>query len=136
MSTPTTTLVGGPFHGVEGEIAGTPQTLAFGEAGGFVYRRDETGKAVVYRYAPQLSPAHAGVIEADRLAVKEVAEQEGISTAEVLARAQARKDAKTGIRPAEALLREAERVGVEPLALLESGYDPVTGLYLPEGHQP
>jgi hypothetical protein len=132
-------LIGGPQDGVIGELEGAvPPTLSFGENGGFTYtlvsdprRRD---KVLQYRYDPVHSPAHQLVVQADRDAIREVAEAEGITVLEVLARARERRAAAAragNVKPADALFAEAERLGLTPEALLEQGFD-LASLF-PEG---
>jgi hypothetical protein len=137
-------LEGGPLAGMDGEIDEPLRpALAFGENGGFVYRLDlardlaEPGQPVRYVYSPELSPAHDLVVDADRQAIREVAAERAISVSQLLEEVAAGKfDKADRGRPADLLLKEAERLGISPLELLEQGYDPLSGLFVPEGQGP
>lgn len=131
-------LVGGPMDGVKGEVEGDPPALAFGDAGGFIYERvpDPYGlpnpAVATYRYSPKLSPAHRAVVQADIDALKQVAEEQGITVHELLDRSMKRRAAAEGKpHPMDLLVAEAERRGLSVEALLNTGID-VT-LLTPEG---
>lgn len=121
-------LVGdGPYDGQDGEVVlgpngDPPPTLAFppgSGGGGFVYRFDSRSKkAAVYRYAPDLSPAHAALVRADAEAVAEVARQRNMTVPELLAWVAEQRRTAGQDSPADLLVREAERRGLSVAALI------------------
>lgn len=124
-------LKGGPYDGHRPEVAATkngaqPNRIPLMD-GGFVYTFDHVkgsggGRVCVYLYDPDESRLHAAVIAADAAAVAEVAEQEGITPAALLARAEARRGS-TQPHPAALLLAEARRRNV-PVEVLLSEQNP------------
>lgn len=120
--------VGGPFHGWIGDTTHSepPTVVHLGDGNGFGYRLEKSERLrggvrrAVYRYSPKDSPAHAAVVNADREAILEVAEREGISVQEVLGRARERRTEAAGApHPAQAFLEECERLGADPVTLLQ-----------------
>jgi hypothetical protein len=115
-------LHGGPYKGQTGDVViPAPLTLAVGPEGGFVYVLDrQSDVGAHYRYAPDLSPFHPAMVEADRQAIEEVAEREGVYPEVIVARLAAARTADPKRRhPADELFDEAERLGVDPLVLIQ-----------------
>lgn len=122
-------LLGGPYGKTDGEVVpevngSAPAFLSFGDNGGFVYRHDGTDNVhgrprERYVYDPRVSPAHRLILQAEREAIQQVADQQGITVAQVLAEADARHKAAAGRpHPAQQMAEEAARLGVTIQALL------------------
>lgn len=115
-------LHGGPYRGQRGDVTRPePKVLALGPDGGFAYEfMDVAGDGAHYNYAPHLSSLHDAMVEADRQAILEVAEQENVGPEVVLRRIMNARASNTSGRPhpADELVAEAERLGVPPAQLL------------------
>lgn len=119
-----TVLVGGVHDGQAGEVTAPggnpPERLRF-FGGSVVYALDHqasTRAAARYRYLPAESSAHAGFVEADRQAVLEVARDRGITPEALLEEARTRAADTSRRHPADVLVEEAARLGVDVETLL------------------
>lgn len=110
-------LFGGLWHGHRGEVVNPPPPVLTFDVQGVpaVYRlQGEKDGRQVYAFSRKLSPElHRLMVEADRQAVIEVAEQRGVPPQIVLEEARQRKATAGGEpHPADALLAEAAELGV------------------------